>query len=44
MQTTSPRKDFGADRVLGHEAPLTDIGDEENSDGGLFSDASHRDA
>jgi len=33
---------FGADRVLGHEGSPTDVGDEENSHGWLFSDASHR--
>ena len=35
-------KDFGADRVLGHVGSPTDVGDEENSHGWLFSDASHR--
>jgi hypothetical protein len=33
---------FGADRVLGREGSPTDVGDEENSRGWLFSDASHR--
>jgi hypothetical protein len=35
-------EDFGADRVLGHVGLATDVGDEGNSHGGLFSDASHR--
>ncbi len=35
-------EDLGADRVLGHEGSPTDVGDEENSHGWLFSDASHR--
>jgi hypothetical protein len=34
-------EDFGADRVLGHVGLATDFGDEENSRGWLFSDASH---
>jgi hypothetical protein len=34
-------EDFGADRVLGHVGSPTDVGDEENSQGWLFSDASH---
>ncbi len=34
-------EDFGADRVLGHVGSPTDVGDEENSHGWLFSDASH---
>jgi hypothetical protein len=35
-------EDFGADRVLGHEGSPTDVGDEENCHGWLFSDASRR--
>jgi hypothetical protein len=35
-------EDLGADRVLGHEGSLTDVGDEGNSHGWLFPDASHR--
>jgi hypothetical protein len=34
-------EDFGADRVLGHMGAPTDVGDEKNSHGWLFSDASH---
>jgi hypothetical protein len=34
-------EDFGADRVLGHVGSPTDVGDEENSQGWLFSGASH---
>jgi hypothetical protein len=35
-------EDFGADRVLGHLGSPTDVGDEENSHGWLFSDAFYR--
>jgi hypothetical protein len=34
-------KDCGADRVLGHAGSPTDVGDEENINGCLFSDSSH---
>jgi hypothetical protein len=34
-------EDFGADRVLRHVGLATGVGDEENSQGWLFSDASH---
>jgi hypothetical protein len=34
-------EDLGADRVLGHEGSPTDVGDEGNSHGWLFPDASH---
>ncbi len=35
-------EDLGADRVLGHEGSPTGVGDEGNSHGWLFPDASHR--
>jgi hypothetical protein len=35
-------KNFGAGKMLGHVGFPTDVGDEENSPGGLFSNASRR--
>ncbi len=34
-------EDFGVDRVLGHVGSQTDVGDEGDSHGWRFSDASH---
>ncbi len=42
LAKSESNEDFGADRVLGHVGSPTDVGDEENSHGGLFSVASHR--